>query len=65
MLRQETELEKQDEADKKTHLLWESVTLKDGTEAFFNSTGGHLVRQRPRFDVIDSTGNRAQFIALF
>ena len=48
MLRQETELESQEEADKNVHTLWESVTLKDGSEVFFNPTGGHLTRQRPK-----------------
>ena len=48
MLRQETELESQEEADKNVHCLWQSVTLKDGSEVFFNPTGGHLTRQCPK-----------------
>ena len=48
MLRQETELEKPEEADSETHILWERVTLKDGSLAYYNETGGHLVRERPR-----------------
>ena len=48
MLRQETELTTDEDADQQTHVLWEKVSLKDGSDAYFNTTGGHLVRERPR-----------------
>ena len=48
MLRQETELTTDEDAQQQTHVLWEKVSLKDGSDAYFNTTGGHLVRERPR-----------------